>query len=294
VQAAQDVSFSIPDGGSLALVGESGSGKTTIGRCLLRLLPATAGKVFVDDVEVLGLAEAAFQPYRRRMQVVFQDPYSSLNPRLAVGRAVAEPLVVHGLASKKEALLRAGEALDQVGMPLEALNRYPHEFSGGQRQRICIARALVLDPDFLMLDEPVSALDVSIQAQILNLLLDIRSRRRLAFLLISHNLAVVRQVCDWTAVLYLGRLIEYGETARVFAEPRHPYTRALLAAVPGRGVSPEPLSGEVPSAADPPPGCPFVTRCPLAVTQSCRETFPPLAGDDGHQAACWLAGQGGR
>jgi peptide/nickel transport system ATP-binding protein len=274
------------------LVGESGSGKTTIGRCLLRLLPATAGKVFVDDVEVLGLAEAAFQPYRRRMQVVFQDPYSSLNPRLAVGRAVAEPLVVHGLASKKEALLRAGEALDQVGMPLEALNRYPHEFSGGQRQRICIARAVALNPKFIICDEPLSALDVSIQAQIINLMKDLQEKFGYTYLFISHDLSVVEHISNTIGVMYLGNIMEIGDKTRIFKNPMHPYTKALLSAVPISDPDIKMqriiLKGDIPSPANPPSGCKFRTRCPSCMAV-CENKVPILKEyEAGHQVACHL------
>ncbi len=287
VHAVSDVSFALGQRESLGLVGESGSGKTTIGRCLVRMEEPSSGKIRIEGVDLAALDPKALKPWRRRVQYVFQDPYSALNPRMKVGSIVGEGLSVHTSLSRDEIRRRVERLLVDVGLSEEALGKYPHEFSGGQRQRIAIARALILDPELLVLDEPVSALDVSVQAQILNLLADIREQRSLATILISHNLAVVRQVTDRTAVLYLGRIVEIGPTAGVLDTPRHPYTASLVASVPeaGRPVTPA-LEGEIPSNIMPPPGCAFHPRCPRARQGVCDRSLPELAGDAGHQVAC--------
>ena len=291
VRAVDGVSFTIPPGQTLGLVGESGSGKTTVGRTLLRLQEATSGKVLFDGVDVFALDATKLRALRRRMQIVFQDPYSSLNPRMTVQETLQEPLEIHGLAGTVTALL------DEVGLDSEFAKRYPHELSGGQRQRVGIARALSVEPRFIVCDEPVSALDVSVQAQVLNLLADLQARRRLTYLFIAHDLAVVRHIADDVAVMYLGKIVERALAAEIYTTPRHPYTRALLSAVP----EPDPratktrivLSGDMPSPAAPPPGCPFNPRCPHPMkSERCRTEVPPLRVvpvGSGHLAACHYA-----
>ncbi len=292
VRAVDGVSFSIRSGESYGLVGESGCGKSTIGRSLLRLVPPTSGSILFDGRDVMAASRAELRSLRREMQMVFQDPYGSLNPRMRVQDIVAEPLIVHRLASSSEAAKQARTILERCGIPELSARRFPHEFSGGQRQRIVIARALVTRPRFIVADEPVSALDVSIQAQILNLLQDLRAEYSLTYLFISHDLAVVRTVTDRIAVMYLGTLVEETETARFFAGPLHPYSRALLSSVPrdhpNRQSSREILSGSLPSASNPPPGCKFHTRCPVAV-EKCRSVEPKLVRvAEGHRVACHL------
>ncbi|NNM85955.1 MAG: ABC transporter ATP-binding protein [Phycisphaerales bacterium] len=297
VRAVEDVSLYINGGETLGLVGESGCGKTTTGRAILRLLPEgsarISGEVNFKGVDMYRMSQRQLRPLRRHLQIIFQDPAGSLNPRMNIGDMIAEPMVVHGLADKREAPNVAGELLERVGLPAAAAGRYPHEFSGGQRQRIGIARALALKPDLIVCDEPVSALDVSIQAQILNLLEDLQSELGLAYLFIAHNLAVVEHFSDRIAVMYLGRIVETAPSKELCRNPRHPYTQALLSAVP----KPEPrkldrrivLAGEVPSPAKPPSGCAFHPRCPLA-TERCKQQMPPLEpkqGGPGHLAACW-------
>jgi len=281
VQAVSGVSFTIAAGETLGLVGESGCGKTTLARAVLRLLEPTAGSVTFDGQDVLALAPRPLRALRRRMQIVFQDPYASLNPRLTVGRAVREGLTIHKLAAGAEAERRVARLLEEVGLTADAAARYPHELSGGQRQRVSIARALAVEPDLLVCDEPVSALDVSVQAQVLNLFADLQAHRRLAYLFITHDLAVVRHLAPRVLVMYLGRVVEEGPTPELFARPLHPYTQALLSAVP----VPDPvrrrrrivLSGEPPSPVRPPPGCPFHPRCQHpAKDDSCRRERPAL------------------
>ena len=291
VRAVDGVSFAIPGGKTLGLVGESGSGKTTVGRTMLRLQEPTSGKMLFDAQDVFALDSRELRALRRRMQIVFQDPYSSLNPRMTVGETLREPLEIHGLSGTVPALL------DEVGLDAAFAKRYPHELSGGQRQRVGIARALSVEPQFIVCDEPVSALDVSVQAQVLNLLADLQAKRRLTYLFIAHDLAVVRHIADDVAVMYLGKIVERAPAARIYAQPRHPYTTALLSAVP----EPDPkaakqrivLRGDIPSPAHPPPGCPFHTRCPHPLKSArCRTEVPPLREIvPGHFAACHYAEQ---
>ena len=294
VRAVDGVSFEVQRGETLALVGESGSGKTSVGRTILRLQEPTSGSALFDNIDVFALERRALRQLRRRMQIIFQDPYSSLNPRMRIGSAVAEGIEIHRLASGAEVNRRVESLLNEVGLDPAYARRYPHEFSGGQRQRIGIARALAVEPSFIVCDEPVSALDVSVQAQVLNLLSDLQRDRGLAYLFIAHDLAVVRQIAHRIAVMYLGRIVEEGETSGLLAEPRHPYTVALLSAVP----DPDPvrrrsrivLSGDMPSASNPPLGCPFHTRCfhPLK-NERCRREVPPLRPVGRTVAACHYA-----
>ena len=293
VKAVDGVTFDIGPGETLGLVGESGCGKTTVGRTLLRLIPATAGQVRFNGKDVFSLGGGDLRALRRDMQIIFQDPYSSLNPRLDVRTIVGEALEVHGLARGQELEDRVAELLRQVGLPPEAARRYPHEFSGGQRQRIGIARALALNPKFIVCDEAVSALDVSIQAQIINLLEDLQSQLGLTYLFISHDLGVVRHISDRVAVMYLGRIAEIGTTDQIFDDPRHPYTRALLSAIPQADPSKRrprvPMTGEVPNPINPPPGCAFHPRCPAAQDR-CRAGERVAAHEvaPGHHVACVL------
>lgn len=290
VHAVEDVSFEIARGEVVGLVGESGSGKSTIGRLILRALDLTAGAVAFEGREIGGLSQRDLRPLRRRMQMVFQDPFASLNPRLRVKDIIGEALDAHGLAQGQARLKRIGELLEIVGLEAQHANRFPHEFSGGQRQRIGIARALAVEPDLIVADEPVSALDVSVQAQVLNLLQGLRQRFGMAMLFISHDLDVIELMCDRIVVLYLGRIMEVGPAEEVCRHPRHPYTQALLTASP----KPDPdaprtrqlLQGDIPSPLSPPSGCVFRTRCPLA-TEACAQAVPLMrsAGED-HQFAC--------
>jgi oligopeptide transport system ATP-binding protein len=268
VRAVDGVSFAVPAGKTLGLVGESGCGKTTVGRAVLRLLDGCEGRVIFDGMDVLSLDEDALRILRRRMQIIFQDPYSSLNPRITIGGMLGEIVKFHRLCEPRRISDRVAEILDSLGLAPQHSGRYPHEFSGGQRQRIGIARALSVEPDFIVLDEPVSALDVSIQAQIINLLMELQERLNLAYLFIAHDISVVEHIADEIAVMYLGRVVEIGPAAEIVAKPLHPYTRALMSAVPHPDPDfmseVEPLPGDVPSPANPPSGCHFHPRCPVA------------------------------
>lgn len=293
LQAVVDVDLALAPGECHGLVGESGCGKSSLGRALLRLTEITAGRIEFEGRDITHLSARAMRPVRRRMQMIFQDPQASLNPRFTVAQAVAEPLAIHGLAPDRAARSRRVLALlADVGLDESLAGRYPHELSGGQRQRVGVARALAVDPSFIVADEPVSALDVSVQAQLLNLLEDLRAHRDLAFLFISHDLRVIRHLCDRVSVMYLGRIVEQAPVAALFDAPRHPYTQALLRALPslepGAPVA-DRLVGEVPSPLDPPRGCPFHPRCPVQDRpQACFETPPHLETcGKGHQVACY-------
>lgn len=267
VRAVDGVDFTIDRGKTLGLVGESGSGKTTVGRTILGLIPATGGKAVFDGIDLFSQTPGQWRAMRRRMQIIFQDPMSSLNPRMTIAGIVGEPLMVHSPLSRRQRKVRTGELLERVGLSAGYMNRYPHEFSGGQRQRIGIARALASQPDFIVCDEPVSALDVSIQAQILNLLDDLQKEMGISYLFIAHNLAVVEHFADKVAVMYLGRIVEKADGESLYACPTHPYTKALLSAIPVPDADNKTvrvrLPGETPSPIDPPSGCPFHPRCPF-------------------------------
>ncbi len=294
VKAVDGVDFAVAPGEVLGIVGESGSGKTTVGKSILRLIQPTEGSIRFEGRDITTLPAAEMMPLRARMQIVFQDPMSSLNPRMTIGRILAAPYEIHGVAKGQELQDRVAALLGLVGLPADAAQRYPHEFSGGQRQRVGIARALALRPSLIIGDEPVSALDVSIQAQILNLLKRLQGELGLTYILISHNLGVVSHICDRVAVMYLGRVVESGPREALFFNPKHPYTEALLAAVPmpepGMRRARVPLGGDVPSPANPPPGCAFHPRCPRAMARCAIETPVPTQLGDGHVVACHLHG----
>ncbi len=295
VRAVDGVSLSLESGQTYGLVGESGCGKSTLGRAILRLHEPTAGQIRLDGADITQLHRQALLPYRRRMQMIFQDPYASLSPRRTVAQTLREPLDLHRIGTRAERDARVQELLDVVGMGPRALNRYPHEFSGGQRQRIGIARALALDPSLIVADEPVSALDVSVQSQVLNLVADLQRERGISFLFIAHDLAVIQQVSDVVGVMYLGKIVESASASAIYAAPRHPYTQALMSAIP----VPDParqrtrivLGGDVPSPRNPPPGCPFHPRCPQAMDR-CRSEVPalkrPAGAEGGHLVSCHL------
>ena len=292
VYAVDGVSFSINAGETLGLVGESGCGKSTVARTVMRLIEPTAGEIRISGNDITTLSKAELRPYRRQMQIIFQDPFSSLNPRMSAGDIVGEPLIVHGLARGKDKERTVAGLFDQVGLRRSQMRAFPHEFSGGQRQRISIARALALNPKLIVADEPVSALDVSIQAQVINLMMDLQREKRLSYLFIAHDLAVVEHISHRIAVMYLGRIVEYADKKTLFTQPLHPYTQALLSAVP----VPNPklrrekrlLQGDVPSPINPPPGCTFHTRCPYA-EERCRLEVPALKEiAPGHGVSCHL------
>ena len=290
LHAVSGVDLAVYEGETLALVGESGCGKSTLGRLLLGLLPPTQGQVFFDGQDLAALPPARLRALRRQMQLVFQDTAAALNPRWTVGQSLAEPLRIHYLCPRGEYAARGAALLTQVGLAPDLLDRYPHQLSGGQRQRVGLARALALSPRLVVCDEPVSALDVSVQAQMLNLLADLQASQGLTYVLISHDLGVVRHSADRVCVMFLGRVCEVGPTQALFSAPRHPYTKFLLDSVPRpdptrRGESGPPLAGEIPSPVHPPSGCRFRTRCPYA-QDICAQTVPPLTGAGDHQAAC--------
>ena len=300
VKAIDGVDFGIKRGETLGLVGESGSGKTTVGRVILRLTPATSGTVRFEGRDVGAMGSTELRNVRKEMQIIFQDPYASLNPRMTVGDIIREPLGIHHIATGKAAEARAQELLRIVGLQPYHANRYPHEFSGGQRQRIGIARALAVDPKFIVCDEPVSALDVSIQAQVINLLQELQQKLGLTYLFIAHDLSVVRHISNRVAVMYVGKIVEIADRDQLYANPLHPYTQALLSAIPIPDPSIERsrkriiLTGDIPSPVNPPSGCRFHTRCPVAFDR-CKTEIPAfIQYDRGHQAAChWVEERGG-
>ena len=294
VHAVENVSLTVNRGETLGIVGESGCGKSTTARLMLRLIDPTSGSIRFDGRDITGISSRGLRPLRREMQMIFQDPYASLNPRKSVEQIVLQPFAIHGGVSKKEARLRVRELLQVVGLSPEHASRYPHEFSGGQRQRIGIARALALNPKLIVCDEPVSALDVSVQSKILNLIRSLQAEFNLTYVFISHDLSVMRQICSRIAVMYLGRVVELADSEQIFERPRHPYTSALIAAVPRVAMNGDRrvravVGGDVPSAVDPPSGCVFHPRCPRFHEGHCdtvEPTLEPAPGDSSHIAAC--------
>ena len=295
VHSVDGVSFTIGVGETLGMVGESGCGKSTVARSILRLVEPTGGSIRLNGCDITHLGKTTLRPHRRSMQIIFQDPFASLNPRMTAGDIVGEPLIVHGLATGTKKRERVAELFDQVGLRPDQMQNFPHQFSGGQRQRICIARALSLGPDLIVCDEPVSALDVSIQAQVINLLIDLQRKHGFSYLFIAHDLAVVAHISHRVAVMYLGRIVEIAEKAKLFANPRHPYTQALLASVPVADPKAKRLvpliDGDVPSPINPPPGCAFHPRCPYAQDR-CKAAIPPLRATDAtREVACVRLGE---
>lgn len=291
VKAVDDVSLTVRKGETLGLVGESGCGKSTLGRTLIRLYEPTAGEITFENENFLKVGGGKLRALRKDIQMIFQDPYASLDPRMTVGQAIRQPLDIHGLMTMSERIQRVRELLELVGLKSSYFNRYPHEFSGGQRQRISIARAIALNPKLIICDEPVSALDVSVQAQVLNLLKDIQEKLGLTYIFISHDLSVIEHVCDRVAVMYLGKIVEIASRDELFQNPKHPYTQALIHAIPQIGVGKKKikrsLQGEVPSPINPPSGCTFHPRCPHKM-DICVAQTPVLKGINGHEEACWL------
>lgn len=292
VKAVDDVSFAIQKGETLGLVGESGCGKSTLGRTIIRLYEPTGGEIFFKGQNFAKVKGEELRKMRKNMQMIFQDPYASLDPRMTIGQILRQPFDVHNMYTPAERDQKAKELLETVGLKASHINRYPHEFSGGQRQRISIARSIALNPELIVADEPVSALDVSIQAQILNLLKDLQEKLNLTYIFVSHDLGVIEHVCDRVAVMYLGRIVEIGTRDEIFANPKHPYTQALLQAIPrvgeGKKQIKRSLSGEVPSPINPPSGCAFHPRCAYRMPE-CSQKYPPYFKHSGqHQSACWL------
>ena len=293
VKAVDDVSFSVGEGETFGLVGESGCGKSTLGRTLVKIYPATSGRIFYKGKDIANLHGEEEKAFRKEVQMIFQDPYASLNPRMTVGEIIKEPMEIHGiLNSAKDREDRAAELLKTVGLKPDHIRRYPHEFSGGQRQRISIARTLALNLKFIICDEPISALDVSIQAQIINLLQEIQQEMGISYLFVAHDLSMVNYISHRIGVMYLGHLVEVGEADELYGNPIHPYTKALLSAIPipdpdvAKARSRIRLGGELPTPINPPAGCPFAGRCPYADEQ-CRKELPPMKDFGGHMAACW-------